>query len=45
MNWLTMRWTGSQHRGADLRVGMTTTLARIKVAAESVGATGPSTRA
>ena len=34
MTWLTMKWTGSQDRDEDLRVGMTTTLARIKAAAE-----------
>jgi uncharacterized protein YndB with AHSA1/START domain len=35
MTWLTMKWTGSQDRDADLHSGMTTTLARIKAAAES----------
>jgi uncharacterized protein YndB with AHSA1/START domain len=35
MNWVTMKWTGSQDRDDDLKVGMTTTLARIKAAAES----------
>jgi hypothetical protein len=35
MNWLTMKWTGSQDRDDDLHVGMTTTLTRIKAAAET----------
>ena len=35
MTWLTMKWTGSQDRDEDLRAGMTTTLARVKAAAES----------
>jgi uncharacterized protein YndB with AHSA1/START domain len=35
MTWITMKWTGSADRDADLREGMTTTLARIKAAAES----------
>jgi len=35
MNWLTMRWTGSKDRDADLHTGMVTTLARVKAAAES----------
>jgi uncharacterized protein YndB with AHSA1/START domain len=35
MNWITMKWTGSQDRDEDLRAGMTTTLARIKAAAEA----------
>src|SRR4051795_4169902 len=35
MNWLTRKWTGSQNRDDDLREGMTTTLARIKAAAEA----------
>ena len=35
MTWLTMKWTGSQDRDDDLHVGMTTTLARIKAAAET----------
>jgi uncharacterized protein YndB with AHSA1/START domain len=35
MNWLTMKWTGSQDRDQDLHVGMTTTLARVKAAAEA----------
>ena len=35
MSWLTMKWTGSQDRDEDLRAGMTTTLARIKAAAEA----------
>jgi uncharacterized protein YndB with AHSA1/START domain len=35
MTWLTMKWTGSEDRDADLHAGMTTTLARIKAAAEA----------
>ena len=35
MNWLTMKWTGSGDRDADLHAGMTTTLARVKAAAET----------
>jgi len=34
MTWLTMKWTGSKDRDDDLRRGMTTTLGRIKAAAE-----------
>ena len=34
MTWLTEKWTGSSDRDADLRRGMTTTLARLKAAAE-----------
>ena len=34
MSWLTEKWTGSSDRDADLHRGMTTTLARIKAAAE-----------
>jgi len=34
MTWVTEKWTGSSDRDADLRRGMTTTLARIKAAAE-----------
>ena len=34
MTWLTEKWTGSSDRDDDLRQGMTTTLARLKVAAE-----------
>lgn len=34
MTWLTMKWTGSPDRDADLHAGMTTTLARVKAAAE-----------
>jgi uncharacterized protein YndB with AHSA1/START domain len=34
MSWLTEKWTGSDDRDADLHRGMTTTLARIKAAAE-----------
>jgi uncharacterized protein YndB with AHSA1/START domain len=34
MTWLTEKWTGSNDRDADLQRGMTTTLARIKAAAE-----------
>jgi hypothetical protein len=33
--WLTEKWTGSPDRDADLRRGMTTTLARLKGAAEA----------
>ncbi|MGQ0632074.1 MAG: SRPBCC family protein [Sporichthyaceae bacterium] len=35
MTWLTMKWTGSSDRDADLHQGMLTTLTRIKAAAES----------
>ena len=35
MAWLTAKWVGSSDRDADLHQGMTTTLARIKTAAES----------
>ena len=35
MSWITEKWTGSDDRDADLRRGMTTTLARLKAAAES----------
>ena len=35
MSWLTEKWTGSDDRDADLRRGMTTTLTRVKAAAES----------
>jgi uncharacterized protein YndB with AHSA1/START domain len=35
MTWLTMKWTGSADRDEDLRAGMTTTLQRIKGAAEA----------
>lgn len=35
MTWLTEKWTGSDDRDADLRRGMTTTLARLKAAAEA----------
>lgn len=34
MTWITMKWTGSADRDADLHDGMTTTLSRIKAAAE-----------
>jgi hypothetical protein len=34
MTWMTMKWTGSPDRDADLHDGMVTTLARIKAAAE-----------
>ena len=34
MSWITEKWTGSTDRDADLHQGMTTTLARIKAAAE-----------
>jgi hypothetical protein len=35
MTWLTMKWTGSQDRDQDLHAGMTTTLTRVKAAAEA----------
>ena len=35
MTWVTMKWTGSKDRDEDLRRGMTTTLHRIKAAAET----------
>jgi hypothetical protein len=35
MTWLTMKWTGSTDRDADLHQGMLTTLARIKASAEA----------
>jgi Polyketide cyclase / dehydrase and lipid transport len=35
MSWLTMKWTGSEDRDADLHEGMLTTISRIKAAAES----------
>jgi uncharacterized protein YndB with AHSA1/START domain len=35
MTWITMRWTGSADRDADLHEGMLTTIARIKAAAEA----------
>lgn len=35
ISWITMKWTGSADRDADLREGMLTTLSHIKVAAES----------
>jgi uncharacterized protein YndB with AHSA1/START domain len=35
MSWITMKWTGSQDRDADIHDGMTTTLERIKAAAEA----------
>lgn len=34
MSWITEKWVGSQDRDADLRQGMTVTLARLKAAAE-----------
>lgn len=34
MTWITEKWVGSQDRDADLHQGMTTTLARLKAAAE-----------
>jgi carbon monoxide dehydrogenase subunit G len=34
MTWLTEKWTGSTDRDADQRRGMTTTLTRLKAAAE-----------
>ena len=35
MTWITEKWVGSDDRDADLRVGMETTLDRIKAAAEA----------
>jgi uncharacterized protein YndB with AHSA1/START domain len=35
MTWLTEKWVGSSDRDADLRRGMTETLARLKAAAEA----------
>jgi len=35
MSWLTVKWVGSADRDADLNAGMTTTLQRIKAAAET----------
>ena len=35
MTWITMKWTGSADRDADLHEGMLTTVSRIKAAAES----------
>jgi uncharacterized protein YndB with AHSA1/START domain len=35
MTWITMKWTGSADRDADLHEGMVTTLSRIKAAAEA----------
>jgi uncharacterized protein YndB with AHSA1/START domain len=35
MTWMTMKWTGSPDRDADLHDGMLTTLSRMKAAAES----------
>ena len=35
MTWITQKWTGSPDRDADLHEGMTTTVARIKAAAEA----------
>jgi uncharacterized protein YndB with AHSA1/START domain len=35
MSWITMKWTGSADRDADLHEGMLTTLSHIKAAAES----------
>jgi uncharacterized protein YndB with AHSA1/START domain len=34
MTWITMKWTGSPDRDADLHEGMLTTISRIKAAAE-----------
>ena len=34
MNWVTEKWVGSSDRDVDLHDGMTTTLQRIKAAAE-----------
>ena len=35
MTWITMKWTGSADRDANLHEGMLTTIARIKAAAEA----------
>ena len=35
MTWITMKWTGSADRDADLHEGMLTTLSRLKAAAEA----------
>jgi uncharacterized protein YndB with AHSA1/START domain len=35
MTWITMKWTGSADRDADLHDGMLTTLSRLKAVAES----------
>jgi len=35
MSWITMQWTGSADRDADLHEGMLATLSRVKAAAES----------
>lgn len=35
MTWVTMKWTGSTDRDADIHEGMRTTIERIKLAAES----------
>ena len=35
MTWLTMKWTGSQDRDADLHQGMVVALSRIKASAEA----------
>ena len=35
MTWLTMKWTGSPDRDADLHQGMVATLSRIKASAEA----------
>lgn len=35
MTWITEKWTGSTDRDADLHAGMTTTVERIKAAAET----------
>jgi len=35
MTWMTMKWTGSPDRDADLHGGMVTTLSRLKSAAEA----------
>jgi len=35
MSWITMKWTGSADRDADLHEGMQTTISRIKAAAEA----------
>jgi uncharacterized protein YndB with AHSA1/START domain len=35
MTWITMKWTGSADRDADLHEGMITTIARVKAVAEA----------
>jgi len=35
MTWITMKWTGSENRDADIHDGMLTTIRRVKAAAET----------